>query len=121
MTIEEAKAFFESTDFSAETKAEIMRVLEGKEELGYSEVAKIKIIMQMELNRDLEAAGLDYSENSAIKRAEAAHAENLRKIEAELAADVAFVESELAALDDARKKAMAIEDQLAVQALKESI
>ena len=54
MTIQEAKDFFETTDFSTETKTRIMTILEGKIELDPETIVLVKNEMQKELEKNLK-------------------------------------------------------------------
>ncbi len=52
MTIQEAKEFFETTEFSPETKEKIMAVLNSKTILDEEAISQIKVFMKEELDKD---------------------------------------------------------------------
>ena len=121
MTIEEAREFFAGTDFSAETKEKIEAILSAATTLGHFEIFEIKRLMQEELDKDFAEAGVDISQNGEAQAAQAVYTAAMKNVESGFEDDVAFVETEIDALDQIRKKVAAVSDGLAANAIKNSI
>ncbi len=121
MTIQEAKEFFAGSEFSDETKGKINAVLNGAQALGPNQILEIKALMQAELNRDFEETGADFSAVPEIAAADAEYAKKMGDMEREFAEDTAYAETELAALDEIRKKVAAVSDKLQADAIKQTI
>lgn len=120
MTIQEAKEFFATSDFSEETKKKIAAVFEGKRALDEKVLTAVKALMQEELNKDFAESGVTLTE-AQENEAAGIYAKELEKVDTELAEDTKFVETELKALDDVRKKMMTVSDAIDADAIRASI
>jgi NifU-like protein involved in Fe-S cluster formation len=121
MTIQEAQHFFETCDFSEASKAKILELLNGKTALDLATITQIKAVMQEELDADFKEAGIDEDNDPVLKDIRGQYAKKLEEIDLELQEDMAFVETELAELDKARKEVMQISDEMEADAIKQTI
>ncbi|MBP7805239.1 MAG: hypothetical protein KA052_03420 [Candidatus Pacebacteria bacterium] len=121
MTVQETKKFFEGSEFSAETKAKINALLEGKEALDPYTVLEIKAAMQEELSKDFDEAGVDVSQNPNVIALQKEYEEEMKKLEAEMQEDADFVDGELKELDKLQKEVTRVADEMAADKIRESI
>ncbi|MEI7709244.1 MAG: hypothetical protein WCI76_00850 [bacterium] len=121
MTIQELKDFFAKSDFSEASKAKIMSILDGKKEVGNEVFSQVKAVMQEELDKDFNDAGVDVSNNPEAQAAKKEYDEKLDGITNELNDDVAFVEKELTDLEVMRKQVIKASDDLEADKIRQDV
>lgn len=121
MNIQEAKEFFADSDFSAETKKKIAKLLDGKTALDEFTTESIKALMQLELEKDFKEAGVEILHDVEAEETEKEYKADLEKIEKDLTEDQDFVDSELKKLDDIRKRVVKTSEDMTADAIRQSI
>ena len=123
MTVQEAKEFFDGSDFSDASKAKIAQILAAKdmEVLDDETTDQIKAVMEEELEADFQEAGVDLSDDPEAQAELAKYNAELEQIEKDLADDMASVDKELKDLDGMRKEVMKVSDEMDADAIKQSM
>ena len=104
---------------SPETKATILKMVEGQDELTLETAGIIKDMIQAELDADFAAAGVDVSADMAADQAEVDA--KLAAVAAELDQDMAFVEEQMAVVDDAGKQVQKTLDEMEADQIKKDL
>lgn len=121
MDIQELKNFVSECEFSQETKNKINQLLEGKTELDTETIESIKVLMQAELDREFSEDDADIANDPKVKEIEKAYEVELKNIESDLKNDMIFVDSELKELETIRKQVAKTSDDVAANAIRDSI
>ncbi len=121
MTTQELLSFISESPLSDATKAAAKAILAGYDVVTLELQGQIKELIQAELDADFEAAGITLPDSSDVQAAQKEFSDASAAVDAELDADMAFVQGQMNELDALKKQVDTTLDEMEADQIKKDL
>lgn len=121
MTTQELLDFIQNSPLSEKTKIEAKAILGGYDVVTLELQGKIKDLIQSELDVDFDTAGVALPDSADVQAAQKEFSDNSAAVDAQLDADMAFVQGQMDELDALKKQVDKTLDEMEADQIKKDL